>query len=316
MKYHISSSLFVLFCIVLCACNSSSVEKDGIIQPAFDLIERQIGERAAGIQLEEIAPENGKETFEVEAKNGILTLRGSSSVAICYAFHTYLREACSAMKTWSGEHMELPETWPDFVLKEQTTPYEYRYFLNVCTFGYTTPYWDWERWEKEIDWMALRGVNMPLATVASEAIAERVWLKMGLKEEDIRAFFTGPAHLPWHRMGNLNGWDGPLTNGWQKEQIKLQHKILNRMRELGMDPIAPAFAGFVPTAFAERHPEIQFKHLEWGGFDEKYNAYVLPPETPYFKEIGKLFIEEWEKEFGKNTYYLSDSFNEMKLPVA
>lgn len=77
MKYHISSSLFVLFCIVLCACNSSSVEKDGIIQPAFDLIERQIGERAAGIQLKEIAPENGKETFEVEAKNGILTLRGS-----------------------------------------------------------------------------------------------------------------------------------------------------------------------------------------------------------------------------------------------
>ena len=117
-------------------------------------------------------------------------------------------------------------------------------------------------------------------------------------------------------MGNLEWLGRPLTNGWQKEQIKLQHKILNRMRELGMDPIAPAFAGFVPTAFAERHPEIQFKHLEWGGFDEKYNAYVLPPETPYFKEIGKLFIEEWEKEFGKNTYYLSDSFNEMKLPVA
>ena len=79
MKYHISSSLFVLFCIVLCACNSSSVEKDGIIQPAFDLIERQIGERAADIQLEEIAPENGKETFEVEAKNGTLTLRGRGS---------------------------------------------------------------------------------------------------------------------------------------------------------------------------------------------------------------------------------------------
>ncbi len=52
-----------------------------------------------------------------------------------------------------------------------------------------------------------------------------------------------------------------------------------------------------------------------GGFDEKYNAYVLPPETPYFKEIGKLFIEEWEKEFGKKTDHLSDSFNEMKLPV-
>lgn len=100
MKYHISSSLFVLFLVVLCACSSSSVETTDIIQPAFNVIERQIGARAAEIQLEEIAPENGKETFEIEAENGILTLRGSSSVAICYAFHTYLREACSAMKTW------------------------------------------------------------------------------------------------------------------------------------------------------------------------------------------------------------------------
>ena len=64
--------------------------------------------------------------------------------------------------------------------------------LNVCTFGYTTPYWDWERWEKEIDRMALYGVNMPLATVASEAIAERVWLRMGLAKEEIREVFHCP----------------------------------------------------------------------------------------------------------------------------
>ena len=35
----------------------------------------------------------------------------------------------------------------------------------------------------------------------------------------------------------------------------------------------------------------------------------------FFEEIGKLFVEEWEKEFGENTYYLSDSFNEMELPI-
>ena len=108
--------------------------------------------------------------------------------------------------------------WPDYELYEQVSPYELRYFLNVCTFGYTTPYWDWERWEKEIDRMALYGVNMPLATVASEAIAERVWLRMGLNKEEIREFFTAPAHLPWHRMGNLNKWDGPLSDAWQQNQ--------------------------------------------------------------------------------------------------
>ena len=163
--------------------------------------------------------------------------------------------------------------------------------------------------------MALYGVNMPLATVASEAIAERVWLRMGLTKEEIREFFTAPAHLPWHRMGNLNKWDGPLSDAWQQNQIALQHQILTRMRELGMQPVAPAFAGFVPEAFAQKHPDTQFRHMRWGGFDEEYNAYVLPPDSPFFEEIGKLFVEEWEKEFGENTYYLSDSFNEMELPI-
>ncbi len=314
MKYSILKCLSIIGTLIFCVCSSSSYAAD-VLTPAKQVLERQIGDRANDINYQLIRPSNGKETFEVEAKEGVLTLKGSSSVAICKAFHTYLREACHTMKTWSGKHFNLPETWPDYMLKNQVTPYLYRYFLNVCTFGYTTPYWDWSRWEKEIDWMALRGVNMPLATVASEAIAERVWLRMGLKKKEIREFFTAPAHLPWHRMGNLNKWDGPLSDEWQGGQIKMQHLIINRMRELGMEPIAPAFAGFVPMAFAQKHPAIKFKHLKWGGFDEKYNAYVLPPDSPFFEEIGKLFIEEWEKEFGKNRYYLSDSFNEMELPI-
>ena len=40
---------------------------------------------------------------------------------------------------------------------------EYRYNMNVCTFGYSYVHWDWKRWEHEIDWMALNGINMPLA---------------------------------------------------------------------------------------------------------------------------------------------------------
>jgi alpha-N-acetylglucosaminidase len=218
------------------------------------------------------------------------------------------------MVTWGGKNLDLPEVWPDWQEKA-VSPYKFRYFLNVCTFGYTAPYWDWDRWSEELDWMALHGVNMPLASVASEAIARRVWVKMGLTEEEADAFFTGPAHLPWHRMGNLNVFDGPLDSEWHEDQIALQHKILDKMRSLGMEPVAPAFAGFVPPAFMEKHPEIKANQLTWGGFDISCNACVLAPDSPYFQEIGKLFIQEWEAEFGDAKYYLSDSFNEMKLPV-
>ena len=79
---------------------------------------------------------------------------------------------------------------------------------------------------------ALHGINMPLALVGYEAIIARVWKKMGLTDEEINHYFVGPAHLPWMRMGNISGIDGPLNEDWHKKQIALQHQILDRMRFL------------------------------------------------------------------------------------
>lgn len=294
--------------------NSVIVESNSITA-ARGVIERIIGNKAREINLEIIPAGDSLDFYEIEAQNGDLTVRGSSLVAITFGFYQYLKKATHSMVSWSGEHLNLPNEWPDYTLERDTSPYKYRYFLNVVTYGYTMPYWNWERWQKEIDWMALHGVNMPLAVVGSEAIAERVWRKLGLEDKEIKEFFTGPAHLPWHRMGNLNKWDGPLSDSWQNEQIELQHKILDRMRELGFEPVAPAFAGFVPEGFKQKHPDLEVNVLKWGGFPKENNAFVLAPDSPYFEKIGKLFVEEWEKEFGKNKFYLSDSFNEMDVPV-
>ena len=41
---------------------------------------------------------------------------------------------------------------------------------------------------------------------------------------------------------------------------------------------------------------------------------MISPQNKHFSEIGKLFIEEWEKEFGKGEYYIADSFNENGYP--
>lgn len=277
------------------------------------LFERNVG-NIHNLTLEIIPSRDGKDCFETVADKGELSIKASSPTAMCYAFNSYLRNACGTMITWGACNNRIPSVWPDYH-ENRTSPYELRYFLNVCTFGYTTAYWDWDRWSKEIDLMALHGVNMPLASVASEAIAARVWKKMGLNDDEINSFFTGPAHLPWHRMGNLNHFDGPLDDSWHKSQIRLQHKILRKMRDLGMEPVAPAFAGFVPPAFMQKHPDSSATLLDWGGFPSDDNACVLSPDSPYFQKIGKMFIEEWEKEFGKARYFLADTFNEMRLPV-
>ena len=188
-------TISILAALMLFGCKQTTSET---VKVAEEVICRTIG-TTEGIVLEEIPAVDGKDCYEIDAKDGVLLIKGSSPSAICYAFNKYLRYACGSMVTWGGANLDLPEVWPDWQ-ENATSPYQFRYFLNVCTFGYTTPYWGWDRWSEELDWMALHGVNMPLASVASEAIARRVWVKLGLTEEEADAFFTGPAHLPWRAI--------------------------------------------------------------------------------------------------------------------
>jgi alpha-N-acetylglucosaminidase len=72
-------------------------------------------------------------------------------------------------------------------------------------------------------------------------------------------------------MGNMKGWGGPLSDHWHQQQIVLQHKILARMRALGMTPVLPAFAGHVPDAITRLYPKVKVQTLpDWAHFNKTY----------------------------------------------
>lgn len=73
----------------------------------------------------------------------------------------------------------------------------FRYYQNVCTVSYSFVWWNWTRWEREIDWMAMNGINLPLAFNGQEAIWQRVYLRMGLTQQELDQHFGGPAFLAW-----------------------------------------------------------------------------------------------------------------------
>ena len=85
--------------------------------------------------------------------------------------------------------------------------------------------------------MALNGINLPLAITGQESIWYQIWTEMGLTDEEVRNYFTGPAHLPWHRMQNIDRWFGPLPHSWLDGQLELQKRITARERELNMKPV-------------------------------------------------------------------------------
>ncbi len=295
---------------------ATAAVEDPRIAEARGVLRRTLGDVVGSFDLALIPPASGgRDVFERQAAGGRLTVRGSSPVALCRGAYDYLRATGCGIVQWTGTRQALPTPLPDSKPVRVICPFKHRYYLNVCTYGYTMPYWDWPRWEREIDWMAVHGINLPLALVATEAIAERVWLKLGLTQAESDAFFTGPAHAPWNRMGNIIGWDGPPPAGWFADQIALQKQILARLRALGIEPIAPAFAGFVPPAFAQHFPQAALKALAWGGFAAPYRTPILAPGTPLFEQVGKLYVEEWEKEFGKAAFFLADSVNAMSAPL-
>lgn len=300
----------LFFCMALClflapahARSVSEVEK---------VIERFAGERIPVTVSLSLKKQGGRDVFETSVENGKLHVKASSGVAACRGFYEYVKANGLGMASWTGNRLDWPERLAPMSRHRVVSPYKHHYYLNVVTFGYTMPYWDWERWERELDWMALHGIDMPLALVANEAISARVWKKLGLTETEISAYFVGPAHFPWMRMGNISGIDGPLPSSWHEDQIALQHKILKRMRALGMKPVCPGFAGFVPQAVSRLYPRVQLIETSWCG--GAFHNWMLSPDEPLFRHIGQMFIEEWEKEFGRNEYYIVDSFNEMEVP--
>ncbi len=279
---------------------------------ALGVIERFAGEEfGCKLELGTMAEVDNRPTYAYEVRGGKLSLKGSDGVALCKGFYDFVTSQGAGICSWSGNRFAAPTTLPDGLQVQRTSPVEHHQYFNVVTFGYTTAYWDWERWEQEIDWMAMHGIDMPLALVAQEAISVRVFRRLGLTDEEIAAWFTGPAHLPWMRMGNISGHDGPLPQEWHGGQVELQHRILVRMRALGMTPICPGFSGFVPKAIKRVCPEAKLTETSWGG---RFHNYMIDPTDPLFSRISTMFIEEWEREFGKCSHYLMDSFNEMEIP--
>ena len=303
-------TLFLVLAGALTACGTKDERQ------AAALAKRVMGQQARCIIFKQVPSE--KDTYELEQKGSKILIKGNNANSMAVGLNRYLQQYCLTNVSWYDFNpVELPETLPEIpVPVKAKAEVPDRFFLNYCTFGYTMAWWKWEQWERFIDWMALNGVNMPLAITGQEAVWQKVWKKYGLTDEQIRAYFVGPAHLPWQRMCNLDRWQGPLPQGWIDGQAKLQKRILKRERALNMTPILPAFAGHVPAELAEAvtEPIDTFRVSYWGGFANQYRCTFLSPMDPIYAKIQKDFLEEQTKMYGTNHIYGVDPFNEVDAP--
>lgn len=174
-------------------------------------------------------------------------------------------------------------------------------------------WWDFDRWQREIDWMAMNGLNLILSFTGQEYVWHKLYAQFGLSDIEIDAFFSGPAFLAWQRMGNIRGWAGPLDNGWIQSQASLQKQILERTRLFGMVNVLPGFAGHIPAALSFQFLNSSYiQSKQWNKFGPQYtNDFLLEPTDPLFQTVGANYYKLLIDEFGTDHVYNCDTYNEM-----
>lgn len=288
--------------ILLLLCFSAVIQAS----PIDGLLERIDKGASRKFVIEQI--KSPTDFFELDQKGDKVVIRGNNYVSIATGINWYLKYYAGIHLSWNGMQATLPEVLPAVTKKERhETGLKLRYDLNYCTFSYTMAFWDWDRWEKEIDWMALHGINLPLAMTGVESVWYNVLKKLGYNKEEINEFISGPGFMAWWLMNNLEGWGGPNPDSWYQQQTVLQKKILKRMREYGIEPVLPGYSGMVPHNAKEKLGLNVSDPGLWCGYRRPA---FLQPTDPRFQEIASLYYKEMEKLFGKANYYSMDPFHE------
>lgn len=98
------------------------------------------------------------------------------------------------LKKEDGLHNPASQNIPGTVT--QTTPFKYRYSLSYCTVNYTMSFYQKKEWEYVLDWLALNGVNLALATVDTEKIWDLTLRDLGFSKAERQAFIPPDLLTP------------------------------------------------------------------------------------------------------------------------
>ena len=275
--------------------------------------------------------ENGKDVFVITSQNGKPCIKGNTQLSVATGINWYLNHYAHINLTWNNlttdlSKVELPLPGSEEKHVCNTT---YRYDFNTCTFSYSMAFWTWERWQQEIDWMALHGINAPLNLVGLDVVTRKFLRELGVSENDINAYIAGPGFIAWFAMNNLEGWGGTIESQgtgvfmqgnpdwWYTRQEQLCRNMLQRMRELGMQPVIPGFSGQVPNCIVNysingfSSGDVVNNGTWAGGYTRPD---ILKPNTESYRTFAAVYYKHLHEVMGVSELYSIDPFHEGSLP--
>ncbi|MBR5860542.1 MAG: alpha-N-acetylglucosaminidase C-terminal domain-containing protein [Bacteroidaceae bacterium] len=271
----------------------------------------------------------GKDVFIITSKDGKPCIKGNNVLSVATGINWYLNHYAHINLTWNNLVTDLSKATlplPSGEEKHESTS-KYRYDFNTCTFSYSMAFWTWERWQQEIDWMALHGINAPLNLVGLDVVTRKFLKELNVSDTDINNYIAGPGFIAWFAMNNLEGWGGTINakdvvmNGnpdwWYTRQEQLCRNMLQRMRELGMQPVIPGFSGQVPNCIVNytidgfNRADVVNNGTWAGGYTRPD---ILKPNSTSYATFAPVYYKHLHEVMGVSGFYSIDPFHEGSLP--
>ena len=257
---------------------------------------------------------SSSDNFEVTAKDNKIYIKANNYISAFHGFYCYLKEYCNVQLSWCGNRsIKIAEpVMFDGVYKKHIEQ-KYRVYLNYCTLCYSMAWWDFDRWEKEIDFMAMNGINMTLAVVGSEAVLYETLIDFGFSEDEALSSISAPTFWAWQLMTNFIGYRPPKSKSYVYERLELGKKILKRFLEFGIKPIQQGFSGHLPAKMIEKYPNNKIVlQNRWCNFEQDAQLDTL---DPLFNSFGTAYLNKLKSLMGAHGYYACDPFHENAPPV-
>ncbi len=267
-----------------------------------ELILRRTPDWADSFITESAESEN---TWSYESADGKVLIKGGNAIDMAVAYYAFLRDNCGAY--FDVDHalkvgeFKLPEEKKEGVIEKK-----YRTCFEHTAFSCAACWWSWERWENEIDFMAMNGVNMPLTVVGTEAVWFKTMKDLGIKEDLALAGISGPAFWGWQLYNCFDGYLPQSSAVTVDKRIELGRKIIEREKQLGMTPVMHGYSGYISRNFIQSKIRARVsKTDEWCLFPKQYHISV---RDTTFHRIGALYYRNLSLLLGESCCFLADPF--------
>jgi hypothetical protein len=226
-------------------------------------------------------------------KNGQPVIHASSLPASAVAVGELMRVHQAGMITPAGSRLSLPVVWPD----RQPFQIRARNNFRLCDLtgenGHMTWNWNWQTWEKYLDYQLMLGINTLILDLGLSHIWETVWQEYGVSGQVLNG--NNPVHCPCFTAF-------PEQRQACREMLEdaflLHRKIADRCRQLGIWIVIPMYQGWMPREMIEVRTGLNAFPAEIPDSDGK-TAYQLDVTDPFFYELSAKFMENYSLLAGK-----------------